>query len=443
MTENTHMTEVPVPTIAIIGLGKLGIPIAVALASRGFSVIGVDVCQDTVDSINQHKSPIYELGVQELLEEVSGRLTATTDVISACRAADIILVIVPTPSDMAGWFSLRHVSEACINIGVALKENPNYTLVVIVSTVMPTSMDKQIVPLLEQVSGKMAGVDFGVCYSPEFVALGSVIQDFTNPDFCLVGEGDEKAGDILERFYHIIYDGLPIARMNFVNAELTKLALNFALTQKITYANVLAQLCERLPNANVDIVTSAIGLDSRIGPRLLKGATSAGGPCLPRDLRALEALAHSLDLSGALPATVDYLNREMTLRLAEMVQCHAEGGGVGILGLAYKPDTDIVDNSPALLLIRGLIDTTTFFVYDPAAMKSTEDEIGSHNVHYCHSVCEVLDSAKVVVIMTPWDEFYDIAPQFRDGTTVIDCWRILDGSRLPVGVNYIALGIGT
>ena len=182
------------------------------------------------------------------------------------------VVIVPTPSGADGTFSTEFVLDACDSIGAGIAEKGSYHLVVLASTVMPGSTEGEIRSRLESVSGKTCGADFGLCYAPSFVALGSVVQDFLNPDYVLIGESDVKSGDLLEDLYkRVCQNDPPVVRMNFVNAELTKLATNTFVSTKITFGNMLAQFCESLPGANVDIVTNALGQDSRIGSTYLNG----------------------------------------------------------------------------------------------------------------------------------------------------------------------------
>ncbi|MGH2611105.1 MAG: nucleotide sugar dehydrogenase, partial [Tepidiformaceae bacterium] len=281
-----------VRSLAVFGLGKLGAVVAGCHASRGFNVIGVDVSQEAVEKCNRGVPPVEEPGIEKLYGECRGRLSATTDGAAAVAQTDASLIMVPTPSEADGAYSLNYALEVCDVIGTALRRKPGYHLVVMKSTVLPGSCDEHIVPRLESRSGKRCGQDFGVCYNPEFIALGSVIHNIFNPDLTLIGESDSRAGDALVDVYNRLLGGPhPTARMNFVNAELSKLAVNTYVTMKITYANLLAGLCERLPGGDVDAVTGALGLDARIGRKYLKGGLGYGGPCFPRDNRAMLCLA--------------------------------------------------------------------------------------------------------------------------------------------------------
>lgn len=205
-------------------------------------------------------------------------------------------------------------------------------------------------------SGKKAGCDFGLAYNPEFIALSTVIRGFLNPYLVLIGESDKHTGDLLEEFYRRILDREPaFARMNFVNAKLTKLSINTFVTTKISFANMIARLCEQLPSAEADVVMQALGLDSRIGSKYLKGAISYGEPCFPRDNLALIAITQRMGIAAEVVETTDRFNRAQNCWLADFVYQHIEPGEkVGILGFAYKLGSDVVEESPAIYLARYL-----------------------------------------------------------------------------------------
>jgi len=312
---------------------------------------------------------------------------------------------------------------------------------------MPGSMDNVIQPYLERVSGKRAGSDFGLCYNPEFIALGSVIRDFLNPDFILIGESDQRSGEILADLYkNVCENDPPIARMNFINAELTKLALNTFVTTKISFANMLARICEKLPGADVDVITSALGLDSRIGSKYLKGAVGYGGPCFPRDNAAFAIFARSLGEHAILAEATDTYNRQQVERIVKLVKRNfPQNGKVGILGLAYKPDTDVVEEAQGLLLAQALTeDGVSVIAYDPAAMENAMKVL--QNISFASSAEECIQQADVVVVTTPWDEFkkIDVSHFVRQSPprVVIDCWRVLKHLQNKNGIVYVPLGLG-
>jgi UDPglucose 6-dehydrogenase len=436
--------------ISVIGLGKLGSPMAACFAAKGFTTIGVDVNQAYVDAINDGRPPVFEPQLGEMLAEGRSCLSATTDTAAAVARTDVTFVIVPTPSEEGGGFSLRFVLDAMETIGGALREKADYHLVVLTSTVMPGATGGPVRHALEDASGKQVGLDFGLCYSPEFIALGSVVRDFLNPDFLLIGESDDRAGEMLAGIYaRVVANDPGVARLNFVNAELAKISVNTFVTTKIAFANMLARICERLPEASVDDVTSALGLDSRIGPKYLRGAISYGGPCFPRDNVALASLARSLDAPAYVAEATDTANRDGIERLAQLAIDHLpdDQGTAAVLGLSYKPNTDVIEESPGMHLVRALsergIDVVAF---DPAAVPNARRMMDGSDVRFVDSADDAIRDADVVVIATAWQEFagLDLAALGADrpAPVVIDCWRLLSTDRLDPRVTYVALGEG-
>jgi len=435
-------------SISVMGLGKLGAPLAACLAARGFRVTAVDVDKKKVDAINQGVAPVSEPGLAELMRETEGRLSATENVEAALRESEATFVVVSTPSEPDGGFSLRYVLPCLEAIGKTLRTKTGFHLVVLTSTVMPGSTGGEVRQALERASGKTCGQHFGLCYSPEFIALGSVIRDFYFPDFLLIGESDEQSGEILAEIYRRTCKNTPfVARMNFVNAEITKLALNTYITTKISYANMIARLCEKLPEADANVVTNALGLDTRIGPRYLRGAVSYGGPCFPRDNRALAALAARVGATSGLAEATDAFNRAQIKLLAELVKSHlGAGGSVGILGITYKPDTDVVEEAFGLLLAQELSSASVrLAVFDPAA-DMARALAGCRGVRCATSPQACIAESDVIVLATPWQEFREIAAgEWVSGErarTLVDCWGVLSHLDGLAGLRYVRLGLG-
>ena len=416
--------------IAVVGLGKLGAPLAAVLASKGNDVLGVDVNPEAVRLLNEGRAPVDEPGLQELVSASRDRLTATTD-LAAAAGAEISILLVPTPSDERGSFSNDYVLGALEEIGAGLATQDDYHVIVVASTVMPGSCDAVARPAVESASGRRVGETLGLCYSPEFIALGSVIRDMLEPDMVLIGESDARAGDLLERLYASVCENdPPFRRMSLINAELTKIAVNTYVTMKISYANALADMCERLPGADVDVVTNALGLDTRIGSKYLRGGLAYGGPCFPRDNKAFGVLARDLGAEPLLAEATDAVNVAQTERLARVVQSRLEPGSVvGILGLAYKPDTTVVEESAGVALAAHLANAGyDVRVYDPVATEAGLRALGGVG-RGCVSAAELLEQSDVAVITTPWPEFAELPLDAlqRDGrrAVVIDCWRLL------------------
>jgi UDPglucose 6-dehydrogenase len=437
-----------VTSVSLIGLGKLGAPMAACLAARGLNVRAVDLNSQKVNAINSGVAPVHEPGLEELIRESGSRLQASQNIGEAVQNSDVTFVVVATPSDASGGFSLQYVLPTCEAVGRALASKKSFHLVVLTSTVMPGSTGGAVLAALERASGKRCGTDFGLCYNPEFIALGTVIRDFYNPDFLLIGESDPRSGEILSGIYRTVCKNTPaIARMNLMNAEITKLAVNTYITTKISYANMLARLCEKLPEADVNVVTDALGLDTRIGAKYLKGAVSYGGPCFPRDNRALAALASRVGASSGLAEATDIFNRAQIKLLAETVKSHhSPGDAIGILGLTYKPNTDVVEESFGLLLAQELSSANLdVIVFDPSG-DAARALSNFKNIRVAASAQVCIDASGVVVLATPWQEFREIpADQWacdKSPRAVIDCWRALSHLDGAEGIRYLKLGFG-
>lgn len=439
------MQVVDKPRLSVIGLGKLGSPMVAVFGAKGFNVIGVDINERFVQTLNEGRAPVTEPQLQEYLERAGQRVRATLDFDDAIAQSDVSFIIVPTPSGADRLFSNRYVVDAIGKIGRALSRKQDYHLVVLTSTVMPGATGGAIQAALERASGRSVGQSLGLCYSPEFIALGSVIHDILNPDLLLIGESDAQAGDLLEAIYAQTVESRPsVHRMNFVNAELCKLSVNTFVTTKISYANMIADMCDHLPGANADVVTRAIGADSRIGLKYLKPAVGYGGPCFPRDNKAFAALGRALGVDCCLAEATDQINDHQIQRLSEAVAASTSPGErVSILGLSYKAQTSVIEESQAitlaLLLSKSGYPVT---VYDPCANAASSAVLGN-TVTVAGSAAEAVGEASAVVIMAPWPQFAEVSwncgvnrPEQR---TVIDPWGIV--TSVP-GIRLIRPGAG-
>jgi len=434
--------------ISVIGLGKLGAVLAGVMANKGNRVIGVDVNPAFVEAINQGRATVREPGLDEMIARNAERLSATTNIAEAVEKTEITFVVVPTPSGPDGTFSLRFVLNAAESIAEGLRRKSSYHVVVISSTVMPGMTGGDVLPLLEQISGKKCGVDFGLCYNPEFIALGSVIRDMSTPDMILIGESDKRAGDLLEGLYKkVCSNDPPMARMNFVNAELTKISVNTYVTTKISYANMLAEICEQVPGADSDVVSAALGLDTRIGRKYLKGAFGYGGPCFPRDNVAFAKFADMRGVDATLAKATDTVNKKQVSRLAARVmQLLPPGETVAILGMSYKPDTEVIDESQGVMLAKQLaVAGCKVSVYDPAALNNARAALGAI-VHYADSIEACVAQAAVVVIATAWNQFKALRPEhFRtsgERPVLVDWWKMFSPVEFEAVADYIACGRG-
>ncbi len=367
--------------VSVIGLGKLGASMAAGMASRGLNVIGVDVSRQAVDAVNEGRAPVQETGLGEMIAANQERLRATMSHEEAVLESDISFVIVPTPSDERGAFTIRYAEHAFRELGRALAKKDGYHVIVLTSTVLPGAMRAGLLPVLEKESGKRCGPDFGLCYNPEFIALGTVIRDFLNPDFYLLGEFDQRSGDALEEIHRrVCLKEAVVRRMTIENAEIAKIALNSYVTMKISFANLLADLCERVPGGDVDVVSDALGSDSRIGRKYLSGGMGFAGPCFPRDNVALSFIGEYLGADCQLLRANDDYNQGLSARFVEKLKPFVKGAEtVAVLGLAYKPLSHVIEESPGIFLARALADTGIRVVaYDPLANDSARATLQYH-----------------------------------------------------------------
>jgi len=399
--------------------------------------------------VNERKPLIYETDLTELLGE-SGDISATSDYRYAVENSDMTFIVVPTPSQEDGSFSTKYVEAAAEQIATALKDKSGFPVVVLTSTVLPGATEGVIKPVLEKVSGKKCGLDFGLCYSPEFIALGSVIRDFLNPDVILIGESDKRSGELLSEVYKTVCENdPPIVRTTIHNAELAKISLNAFVTMKISFANTLAELCERIPGGDVEAVSRLLGFDSRIGRKYLSGALAYGGPCFPRDNKAFATFARGIGCEARLARAADTENEHQKERIVELISKRigrASGKSIAILGLTYKPDTDVVEESAAVEIADTLLQKgARLSVYDPAGMESARKILGDKNIKYAGSVKECLRGADFCILATPWNEFKRLEPDDfmanMKRPVLLDCWRIFDCSEFSRQMEYLAVGL--
>ncbi len=411
--------------IAVFGLGNLGACIAATLASRGFQVLGVDIDPEKVRRINAGEPPVEESLLAETILKGRANLRATSDVAEAANT-DASCYIPPSPSLLDGSFSTEFLLRAMQPMAKAVRAAGNQGHVFVVnSTTTPGAMRGVILPMLEHETGWTCGRDFGLCYNPEFIALGDVVRGLLEPDLVLIGESDPASGDRLAELYQRYNTNQPrLARMSLSSAELTKISVNSFITMKISFTNQLRLIAGKFPDANIHDILAAIGCDSRIGSKYLKAGLSFGGPCFPRDNRLVAYIARKHGLEAPLAEATDRVNEATKRALAEAVAALVKPGDtVLLLGMAYRPHTYIVEESAGLYLAHDLRQRgCRVLVHDYQAKPENSPSL----IEF-----ENLDSPeafpkdappKVVALCCPW-------PQYRDVTLpanvrVIDPWGL-------------------
>jgi len=429
--------------LSVIGLGKLGACSAACFAYRGYDVLALDINKELISKINNKQAPVKEPKLDYLIKE-SNNLRATSSFNEIIKETDISFLIVPTPSLDNGHYSNHFLKNALESLAIEFKKLKKYHTIVICSTVSPGAIKNDLVPFFEQKSNKKMGIDFGISYNPEFIALGSVIDDFLSPDIVLIGESDKKTGDILEDIYKKVCTNKPkISRMSIESSEITKIALNSFVTMKISFANTLANITEKVSNADIDDITSAIGSDKRVGQPYLKGAISFGGPCFPRDNRAFSKFAGELGVQTPLAKATDDVNAiQIELLTQKVLEKIKDESIISIVGLSYKPNTPVIEESPALKLIDKILDfkKCKVKVFDKLAMDNIR-EIYHEKIMYSDTLLDAVENSDCCILLLPENEYKNIQNFKRFPKLIIDCWRILDREIISSKTEYIEVGV--
>lgn len=414
--------------ISVIGLGKLGLPLAALLAKKGHKVHGYDLNSELRESLRNRSYRSVEPGLDVLLE--ANEILIHDSIREAVMGSQAIFVIVPTPSLPSGHFSNEFILKAVEEIGQSVEKNQD-VVIDIVSTVMPGSCGGIIRERLEKSSGRALGESFGLCYNPEFIALGSVLKDMQYPDMHLIGQSSNRAGDIIEEVLSsIVARPVPVSRMNLTEAELVKIAVNNFVTMKISFTNMLLQATSHLDSVDIDVVTSALGLDSRIGAKYLKASTPYGGPCFPRDTRALAAFYDEIGLESSLSLATDKVNKlHLNYIIKDLTSRMNSKRNIGIVGLSYKAGSLVVDESPGFLIVQELLEHGyQVFGWDDEGTEIAE-LLDHENYQTCETFLGLVNSVDLVVITRPVSDSNAILQVIRNSNVqYVDLWRELDKS---------------
>lgn len=449
--------------ISIIGTGYVGLVTGVCLASKGHEVICVDKQADIVNKINSRQATIYEPGLEELLMKVvaDGTLKAVSDLRYAVLNSEVSIVAVGTPFG-EGKINLSHIENAVREIGDTLKEKDSYHVVCIKSTVVPTTTDTVVKSILEEVSGKKAG-EFGLAMNPEFLREGKAVEDFMNPDRIVIGAYDKKSFRRIRNIYRDCFKA-PIIRVNLRTAEMIKYTSNSLLATLISYSNEIASICEETGQIDVREVLEAVTLDKRFNPRVGKHLTNPemikylragcgfGGSCFPKDVKALVSFADNLGYLPIMLQSTILINENQAVRLVKRLEANIgglENKKIAVLGLAFKPDTDDVRESPALILIRELLRLEAkVFAVDPIAVDNAKKALTVDNTRlsFENDYKSALEDADGAVLVTSWPEFTSIPAgefvQLMKKPVLLDGRRVYDKQAFEkAGIKYIGVGL--
>lgn len=437
--------------MAVIGAGPTGLAFACFLASEQVPTFLHEQDANRRRSLNEGKADFYEPGLSSLLTSglKSGILRVVVSTRDAIDKADATFVSVNTPAATNGAINLSDVKKSCVEIGTALAALQRFHIVVVRSTTVPGTASRVLLPLLERFSGKVAGKQFGLAVQPEFLREGRGVWDLAHPSRIVIGSKEETTCQALAAFYRRIYAKAtpPIVTTTPTTAEMIKYASNSFLATKISFINEIANISERLGDIDMFAVAQGIGLDPRIGSEYLKAGIGYGGGCIPKDVDALAYHARIVRYKPLLLEAVKSINQSQTERIVEIAEKQLgglQGRKVSLLGLAFKPDTDDVRNSPSITLAQILIRKgCKVTVFDPKALENARKILHSQ-VNYAKDEFDCVTGSDCCFVCTPWEQFESLdlkklAAQMKT-PLLVDCKMTYDPHNLPDGLSYLVLG---
>lgn len=427
--------------VCVIGLGKLGLSFAAVLAKAGYIVYGVDKDERVIETVQNASTPYPEPLLDDYLSDYAENLHPTTSVEEGVLAADMTFVFVNTPLNN-GSHSLEQVQGAVGSAGSALADTDDYHTVVIRSTVPPRTTTDTIRTWLESPSGKRVGADIGLCYHPEFSAIGEIVHSLQEPDFFLIGESDARAGNALEAVCdRLRQNDAAILRTDAVTAELAKMANNTFRTMKISFANTVGEIAHEV-GADADDIITSFDEDSNIESKYLLPGTRYGGPCYSRDNIAFDHLASSVGATSDLARAADSVNEYHTEWITDRVRSTTEpGDAVGALGLTYKPDSYLLKESQGKHLLEMLDGEYELHWTNPWDVDDIE-QLEAKSARRHPEAAEMLSACDTAILTVPWNEY--LGADLYDGhdITLIDPWRMIEADRLPETIQYEPLAGG-
>ena len=430
--------------ICVVGSGYVGLVTGACLADFGMDVTGIDKDEAKIAALKRGEIPIYEPGLEEVVDRnvEAGRLKFSTDLGPAIEEAKAVFIAVGTPPLPDGSADLSFVRQ----VAESIAQHLNGFKVIVTKSTVPVGTGQMIEQLVaEQTGGKG---DFAVCSNPEFLREGCAVDDFLRPDRVVIGARDPRAVEVmLEVYSPLRVADVPFVIANVESAEMIKYASNGFLATKITFINEVAELCEAV-GADVEVVAKGMGLDNRINPKFLHPGPGYGGSCFPKDTRAVARIAHEqgkrFEIIEAVLSANERTQRRMVGKVAEAFGGVA-GKTVAVLGLSFKPDTDDMRESPAIVVIEGLIAAgARVKAYDPAAMDAAKPLLPA-GVEYCPGPYETCEGADGLVIATEWNRFRkletDKLQKLLKRPLVVDLRNIYEPAKMAAaGFEYVSVG---
>ncbi|NGM67795.1 UDP-glucose/GDP-mannose dehydrogenase family protein [Natronolimnobius sp. AArcel1] len=422
--------------VSIVGSGYVGTTIAACLADLEHDVVNIEIDEDIVDAINAGEAPIHESGLEERIAEHAGSSLRATTNYDEVRDTDITLLCLPTPQSEDGSLDLAPMRAGSEMLGDALADKEDDHLVVVKSTVLPGTTEDVVAPILEEHTGTEIGDGIDIAMNPEFLRMGTAVEDFLEPDKVVLGAQTDEAAATLRELYAPILEReeTSLVETDIREAELIKYANNAFLASKVSLVNELGNISKEY-GADAYQVLEAVGLDDRISSRFMRSGLGWGGSCFPKDVAAIRAGARAQGYEPELLDAVVGLNDEQPRRLVDLLADHVSlsEARIAVLGLSFKPGTDDIRKSRALDVIESLLERDASVVaYDPVAVENVREQY-DFDIEYADSTESALEGADGAVVATDWPEFDDLA---FDGMTT----RVLvDGRR--IGVDEDALEV--
>lgn len=399
-----------IPRVAMFGTGYVGLVSGVCIADFGVNVICVDVNKEKIDGLNNGKIPIYEPGLDVFLERniKAGRIQFTTDSKKAIEESDVLFIAVGTPPMENGEADMQYVYAVAKTIG----EHMNGYKVIVDKSTVPVGTGQVVKKIIaDKLKERGVEYEFDVVSNPEFLREGKALYDFTHPDRVVIGVESKEVAEIMKKVYRPLYiNETPFIITNIETAEMIKYACNAFLATKITFINEIANLCEKV-GANVQQVSKAMGRDGRISPKFLHAGPGFGGSCFPKDTKALVQIAEKHGVHMSVVSSVieaNHRQKKMVTEKLEKVAGDLKGKTIGILGLAFKPETDDMRDAPSLTIIPDLVEKgANIRAYDPQAMDEAKKILDKYadNINYSKHAYDAAEDVDALIIITEWHEF--------------------------------------
>ena len=432
--------------IAVIGLGFVGLTLSSVLASKGITTIGIDSDRKKCSKIANGIPAFFEPNLENTLKKALKKKLIITNKLSSASNCDFIFVTVGTPQKKNGEIDLSFIKTVVRSVGKLISKNKKKPIILIKSTVIPGTTKSVILPILEKNSRKKAGKDFGLISNPEFLQEGRAIHDTIKPHAVVLGGYKTKFMKKTEKFFSWFNPNVPIIISNHQTVEMIKYANNSFLATKISFINQIANICQGIPDTNIDDVAYTIGLDPRIGNLFLNAGPGYGGSCLPKDMKAIINLSSKMGVNPTLLTAVEKINKQQINYIVTLIKQNIgkiKGKKLTILGVAFKPGTDDIRDSMGIDLVKRLLKLEAkIIIHDPKALENTR-KIFHDNIKYVKSVPSALKDCQCAIIMTEWKEYEKInnkTIKHMAKKVIIDSRRIIYNKNL--GAKYFAIGLG-